>query len=338
MTMHPLSRRALAPLALLLASSSPLIAQDADAPPARGAMKAPVAGAPRRTAPADGAARKAAAQVAAPARPVDPEAARKMDDLLGLWEQKSTEIKTLSVKYTRTDVVPAFKVKKIYEGEAKFTSDSKAFLDFWEVGDDGKRKTLDERIICDGDKVYQFKGPTKQIFVFPLPQNGQQKALQQGPLPFLFNMKAGEARKRYDMAIAGDDPNYYMIRIIPLLELDREEYIQAYLKLDRQTLLPLAIQLMSPNGKDTKTFKFDPKFVVQNGKILPAWFDAGKMARDAIASNAALPEREKKDGWKIIENPDGDGRPQGAPAPAVGPRLAPGRAAMKNNQGGTRPK
>ncbi len=332
--MHALSRRSLAPLALLLASSSPLIAQDDSAP--RGA-KAPAAGPARRMAPADGAAKKAGAQVGAPTRPADPEAARKMDELLRLWEAKSTSIKTLSVKYQRTDIIKAYDMKKVYEGEARFTSDNKAFLDFWEVAAQGKGKTLDERIICDGDKVYQFKGPTKQIFVFPLPQNGRQKALQQGPLPFLFNMKAGEAKKRYDMAIMGDNPDYYMIRIIPLLDLDREEYSQAYLKLGRQNLLPQAIQLTSPNGKDTKTFKFDPKDVVENRKIPDDWFDAPKMARAAIASNASLPEKERKDGWKIIENPDSDGRPQAAPAPAVGARPAPGRAAIKN-QGGTRPK
>ena len=33
----------------------------------------------------------------------------------------------------------------------------------------------------------------------------QQRALEEGPLPFLFNFKAADAKKRYEMALVAED-------------------------------------------------------------------------------------------------------------------------------------
>ena len=276
-------------------------------------------GTPKKT--ADPAARKVAAQAPPVAQP-DPEAERKMEELLQRWEKKSATIKTLSVKYKRVDSIVVFDSVIEYEGDARFTSSNKAYLDFFEVAK-GKAKSFDQRIVCDGENVYQFEGKTKQIFIFPLPENRQQKALQQGPLPFLFNMRGAEAKQRYKMILKRDDPNSYQILIIPLLKIDREEYSQAVIRLDKQRLIPTGIHLWAPNGKDTKTFTFAAEGLVENRVIPDSWFDGTGMVGQL-----------RKNGWKVVPAP---GNVENAPAVGVRP-AAGGRPAMKGQAGAVRQK
>src|SRR5437588_480929 len=80
-----------------------------------------------------------------------------------------------------------------------------ACLEFrkYKVDNDGKllqplqlESEPNERIVCTGKDVLQYQWDVKEIYVFPLEKEVRQKALQQGPLPFLFNMRAADARKR----------------------------------------------------------------------------------------------------------------------------------------------
>ncbi len=348
----PLSLATMSTVAVLIlgfAATTPLAAQEPGQGIPRTGVKAAAVQPKRPAAPADKGVRKAAqepANAVPPREKVDLVAAKAMDDLLQKWEIKSAKIKTLSVKYKRKDVSRLFNTEKVYEGEARLTSDNRAYLDFWEIVQGQAKPVFDERIICDGKDVYQFKGATRQIFVFPLPADQRQKAIQQGPLPFLFNMRAAEAKKRYHMTLAGEDAESYTIKIIPLLPIDREEYSQALIKLSKnpedpsRDLLPQAIRLTSPEGKDTKTFTFSAEGMIPNKPIGDNWFDGAKMT----AGLSRLPKRADgtEQRWAVIHNPGADGQPQGAaPAPAVGARPAPangGRPAMKGQAGGIRQK
>ncbi len=264
------------------------------------------------------------------ARAVDPEAARKMEELLVQWEQRSQNDKTLYAQFTRTDKSDAWPTPKKFEGQALLQSPNLACLDFQEVTKDHPKGTFHERIICSTDsKVYQFLGPTKQVFVYPLAREERRRALEEGPLPFLFNMKVDEAKRRYHMDLVQERPaangkaGAYVIRIIPIQAIDREEFSQALVLLNQETFLPDALQLYSPSGKDTKTFVF--KKVVRNATLLPSNFDGAGMAAKFRAQ-----------GYKVVENPDASGRPQGtmtetspgarpAPQPALRPGVNPGR-------------
>lgn len=266
----------------------------------------------------------AAIPKAAPASAVD---VKKMEDLLKRWESQSKQISSLVVQYVRVDDDRVFSSTKKYEGQAMLQKPDLVYFDFYEVVP-GKTKAFDERIVCDGKNVYQFKGASKQIFVYPLPKNQQEKALNQGALPFLFDMSVAKAKNRYEMSFRGEDETSYFIKIIPLLAIDREEYSQAMLQLSKDRLLPMAIKLTSPGGKETKLFTFLPEKSIPNGPIAPAAFDGTSMA-EALS---------KKSGWKVIYNPDPSGVPQPAAAPAVGARPAPrvGTRPAAPAQGGRR--
>ena len=165
---------------------------------------------------------------------------------------------------TRTDRSPAWGEDDHYEGRAMFKVPNLAWLDFQkekEVVDPAtkaKKKKLvpHERIICTGTEVWQYRCDTSQIFIYPLEKDVQQRALEEGPLPFLFNFKAADAKKRYEMTLVAEDANASLIRIIPRLPIDQESFKLAFVTLDRQLyLLPRRILLIATDGKSSKDFE-----------------------------------------------------------------------------------
>jgi len=251
-----------------------------------------------------------------------------MEQLLVLWEKQSTRLKSLDVKFKRVDQNPAWGDNELYEGRAMLQSPNLAWLDFKKVGVDKQKKpTLipHERIVCTGKEVWQYHSPTRQIFIFPLEKQEQQRALEEGPLPFLFNMRADEAKKRYQMSLIAENAATYMVTVIPLLEIDKESFSKAIIQLDRKYLLPTNIVLIAPDGKSTQDYKFSD--VKPNAPVPLANFDC-----------KPLPPP-----WKVVRNPGAEGQvkgqAQGPRRPAVGnpearepapqPALRPGRAGRR---------
>jgi TIGR03009 family protein len=264
--------------------------------------------------PARPAPRPEAAQADAPPtgatrlQPTTPEP--RMLELLQAWEGVSKSHETLYAQFTRTDRSPALVEPKVYEGQALLRKPNLACLDFQEVLKDRPKPAFSQRIVCTGAKVYQFLGPTKQVFVYPLAEDERRRAIEEGPLPFIFNMRVERALQRYTWRLLeerpaqGSKPATFIIEIIPLEDIDREEFSKALIMLNQQSFLPEALQLFHPNGKDTKTFVF--KKVERNGDGNPAGnlsnYDGDKMA-----------EKFQSYGFKVIVNPDAV-----STAPAIG--------------------
>jgi TIGR03009 family protein len=258
------------------------------------------------------------------ARPIDP---AEMDVLLRKWERQSALLKTLDVTILRIDDAPAWGDKEYYEGRALFKSPNLAFIDFSKIKLDEKKKPIRdprkkngwvsspyERIICTGTEVWQYTSDTQQIFVFPLGEDEQKKAVEEGPLPFLFNMRADDARKRYQMTLISDDAKGYGVKIKPKLKEDKESFSVAFVNLDRKYLLPLRIYMISPDGKSSKDFQLGPMY--PNRPVNARNFEGKPLGPP----------------WKLVRNPGGEQRPRagvssprrdaaGEPA-AAGPRTA----------------
>ncbi|AMV39464.1 hypothetical protein [Planctomyces sp. SH-PL62] len=258
------------------------------------------------------------AQEPAQAAPVAP--GTDVDTLLKRWESQSTKLKTLDVTIFRTDVIPAWDEIEYYEGRAIFKSPNLAFIDFKKIkqGEDKRpikkadgeawESTHEERIVCTGTEVWQYKTDTSQIFIFPLEKDQAEKAIEEGPLPFLFNMKAEEAKKRYTIGLmATPDDKSYGVSIKPKLDVDRESFSQALVQLDRRFMLPIRIVLISPDGKSRKDFRLDP--VKPNAAVKDENFEGKEFPK-----------------WKIVRNPTGEDRPRTAPA-ASASRPAPAQSA-----------
>ncbi|MFO0910916.1 MAG: outer-membrane lipoprotein carrier protein LolA [Isosphaeraceae bacterium] len=186
-----------------------------------------------------------------------------------------------------------------YEGRAILMSPNYAWLDFQKVTQDsqkGKKLIPHERIICTGVEVWQYRSDTRQIFIFPLEKQAQQRALEEGPLPFLFNMKAAEAEARYLMSLVNETPEYFVISVVPKLKIDLESFSKAFLKLNKKTFLPDRIFLVSPDGRSTKDFTLTS--VRPNAPVATANFKGQVLGKP----------------WTVVRNPDAAGNPNGAPA------------------------
>jgi len=181
----------------------------------------------------------------------------RMKQILAGWEQQSARLNTLDVLISRVDRSPAWGDDR-YEGRAILMSPNLAWLDFQKVEHDdatNKDKLVPhERIVCTGKEVWQYRSDTRQIFIFPLDKQNQKRALEEGPLPFLFNMKAADAEARYQMRLLNEVAEYFVISVVPNLRIDRESFSKAFLRLNRQTFLPDRIWLVSPDGRSTKSF------------------------------------------------------------------------------------
>ena len=294
-------RRIAGTLGTLLAAAglaSPALGQGQNPPPRRQSPAAPAA---KAAGPTD-------AQAPNPAA---------MEKLLKLWEQQSARLTSLSVRFTRTDKSAQWG-KEEYEGSAclqktapNLDSSHLACLHFKEVTRvAGKQaQSVDhERIVVTGKQVRQYDYKSKQIFVFPLARQQRKRALQEGPLPFLFNMQAEEAKERYSMTLLKENADAYLIGVVPRVDQDKDVFSQAYLELSKKTFLPDRLLLVSPNQKDTQDYKFSD--VVANGKINPQFFEALDIK-----------------GWKVVDNPEGPApvvraQPQPQPAPRVGNKPA----------------
>ncbi len=243
--------------------------------------------------------------------------AQRMANLLKVWEQRSTILKSLDVQIHRidTDIAAASTVE--YFGRAVLKSPDLVWLrlDMVVVDPKTEKPRIDPKtnrpvtvpfreLRCTGTEIWEYKFDDKHIFIYPLDKNQRQRALQEGPLPFLFNMNAALAKDRYAMTLekevpAKDNaPGYFMIRVLPLKDIDKESFSWAALQLDARYLLPTRIYLKSPDGQSSEDYQLDR--VHPNIEVDDNWF-VGKPIR----------------GWQIIRNP-GD-----APVPkknARGPR------------------
>jgi TIGR03009 family protein len=272
---------------------------------------------------------------AVPARAKAPDPA-KMDWLLKQWEKQSSLLKTLDVTILRIDNTPAWDDLEYYEGRALFKSPNLAFINFEKIKQDENKKPVKdpqnkdpkktkylttpyERIICTGKEVWQYKSDTQQIFIFPLQKDEQEKAIEEGPLPFLFNMKADDARKRYQMTLMTEDQASYGVSIKPRLQVDQESFSLAFVKLDKRFLLPVYIKMVSPDGKSQKEFRLGPMY--PNKPVNEKNFEGKPLGPP----------------WKVVRNPAGEERPgagmtrgrrEGPGAPAAA-RSAPAAGAQR---------
>jgi TIGR03009 family protein len=246
-----------------------------------------------------------------PASPAGAEAgAPKMttEQLLKLWERQSQRLKDLKVAIYRIDKTPDWDEELHYEGSAAFKTPQLAYLDFRKVKtktvsdpkNPKKNKVVDlvdtkkdppirissdyERIVCTGNEVWHYRFDKKQTFIYPLAKDAQHRALDEGPLPFLFNMRADDAQRRYTMSLQGESPTAYFVVIKPNLKEDKESFSTAWVRLDRKFLLPLRITLFSPDNQSIRDFQLS------------------KIEANQGVNNAVF-RGEKFPGWAIERNP-----------------------------------
>jgi TIGR03009 family protein len=225
----------------------------------------------------------------------------QMKRLLKAWEKQSEKLKTLDVQIYRVDKDFKWGDEIHYKGRAVFKAPNLAYLDFakLKVAPNAKGKlapvvnqkngkwiqTRVETVVCSQNEVWQYLHDVKQIFIFPLAKEQRQRALEEGPLPFLFNMKAKEAEARYEMTLVDQNAQFFVVKVIPKLKEDKESFKTALLYLEKTFLLPSRIALINADGKSSRVY--DLSDIRPNKPVEDQWFKGGPVKGWAVQNNPA---------------------------------------------------
>lgn len=196
----------------------------------------------------------------------------RLERILMEWEARSSKIQTLQAEFSHYYYDEVFgqrdpntgRVKaQLGRGELVFESPDKGVF---RVYDGEKRGLLDliekdrERWVCTGTEVYQYDNRLKQVTITPLPPEMRGTAISQGPLPFIFGMKAQQAKQRYRMLLRPlkeQRPQDVLIEVHPLRSQDLENFSRAFVILDTKSYLPRAIQVDEPRAASAQGAKSD---------------------------------------------------------------------------------
>jgi TIGR03009 family protein len=233
----------------------------------------------------------AAVLAQAPAQQPTPNAA--LDQVLAGWEQAMAGVTTLHVKVVRTEVDKTFQSTAVFSGEAKYLKPNKLSLLLF----NSKKQAEYEKVVINGQTIYQWDLLKKEIGVVTLPVDKQGKIGNDNFVSMMFGMKAGTAKARYGLKLLSTDANYHYIHILPVDREDKAQFTQARLVLHRSNSLPREIWFEQPNGNEIKwdfpNTALNPSYITANDFNQPA-LEAGWQLKRIDPGNSPGAVRAQK--------------------------------------------
>jgi len=216
-----------------------------------------------------------------PAAPfvLSPEQQAQVDQVLLAWEQRCAKIKMFECTFARYEYDAVFgdgtSPKHVDQGNLKYGAPDRGLFRV--------EKPREEQWICDGRAIYEYKYEDKTIRKYPLPPELQGKAISNGPLPFLFGANAQHLKQRYFIRLITppDAQGQVWLEAYPRFQQDAANFSKADLILTSRDMLPFALQLYQPGGKNRTVYRFANITLNNPLRILndpfrvsePAWSD-----------------------------------------------------------------
>jgi hypothetical protein len=214
-----------------------------------------------------------------------PAQATELSAVLDTWVHNSTQIKSLSARFSRKDKRHNLLLTGEYSYEALWRDSGQAALKIAALDRKGTSELL-QRIIWTRREVWQYFPQTKGIMVWTLddyriasegireaenilwvrlmgipfdlalPALGNPRV--DDPLAFLVGMKETVAKKLFKFELLADsDPNQYVVRATPLDPKLKSYWNDILIMLDRERHLPIAVVYRKGwKGRDTREYKF----------------------------------------------------------------------------------
>src|SRR5690606_37857906 len=113
-----------------------------------------------------------------------------------------------------------------------------------------------EHWVCDGKSVFEYRHEQKQLVERPIPPSMQGQAIMDGPLPFLFGAERNKLMARYWLRVMGETNNEIWLEALPKDQRDAANFKSVKVILDRQQILPKAMEVNPPDGI-RHVYKFD---------------------------------------------------------------------------------
>ena len=201
--------------------------------------------------------------------------ARHLENLLTDWEKRNKEIHVLESKFYRWKYDHTFDnvnqpPPPPEEGILKFSAPDKGLMKI-----EAKDPAQSEQWLCDGKSIYQFDYPRKLVTEYVMPPELQGRGIGDGPLPFVFGVEAQKLKQRYFMRIITPPnvQNEVWLEAYPRYQQQAAEFskVQVILQIAGETrsLLPYAIQIFSPNGKDRTVYQLQTPSINPRDSWLP---------------------------------------------------------------------
>ena len=210
---------------------------------------------------------------------LDPE----MEAILAEWEEKSSQIQRLEGTFTRTTYNGVFGVEQLASGKYCFEYPDKGSFEQKGVsprveGQKGakyvQKAGQPERWICDGINITRIDDAKKEFERIQIPEGDRGENIRNSPLPFLFGMKAAEAKQRYRFVLNTEKTNerYVILKVYPLTKQDLYNYVMAEVQLDRATFIPMAVKLHNDDSGDKQDlYMFAQKGMIINKQSWSYW-------------------------------------------------------------------
>lgn len=257
-------------VALPFAFALPLPAQTGSA---GGAPSQPRPGVSSPVRPAAGTSR-----TAAPAQQAVPQTAAQQDEeldrILEEWYGQSRDVVKLHGEHSRFIYDFVNNIEKRSSGRFYYEAPDKGRIDLGpnregqgetvrKINPDNNREIVltikpdtPERWISDGQQVLVIDDDQKMAQQIPIPPEAQGQNMMDGPLPFLFGMPPEKAKKRYQMRLLKADAKEIDLIVIPRWQQDAANYKWARVRIERSTMLPMAVQMMDPPGTRETVYTF----------------------------------------------------------------------------------
>lgn len=216
----------------------------------------------------------AVGQEAQPAPQTAPEAlSPELEKVLQTWEQRSTDMGRVQGEFTRREYNKVFETVKFAAGHYWYEYPDKGRMDF--LADRQIPAAPDNKIeaygttftiepaeanswICNGKEILDVDLVNKTYNRVQIPVQFQGNNISDGPLPFLFGMKADKLKGRYVLSLGAMHNPAERIHLVahPLHPTERREYQEANVLLNPETYLPTHIQLLDPTGNKITVYHF----------------------------------------------------------------------------------
>jgi TIGR03009 family protein len=269
--------------------------------------------------------------------PLSPQHQAYLDQILGFWEHKSTKTERYRCTFRRWEYDPVFGPKDTYktfsEGVIKYSAPDKGLFridrqfEYRAPKAAGEQATHEEQKgdansfehwICDGQFVYQFDPARQRLIQTELPEEIRGKAIGKGPLPFLFNAKADDIKRRFWLRVITpkEAKGEYWLEAVPKTQDDAANFRMIHVIIDEADYLPEAMILFGNGDSGAKTtFQFNEREV--NFSVL---------AEQLNLFHREFYEPKLPSGWQREVNRLGAAGPVAAQPPAPGSTPAAGTA------------
>ncbi len=187
-----------------------------------------------------------------------------LDQVLGQWEKRAQRIRTFKCKLLRWEENNVFNTKVFTEGELRYKNPDQALYRVKPT----EEEEWAEYWVCDGQAIFEFNHQQKELVERRLPPEMQGKAIEDGPLPFLFSTSAAKLKQRYYLRLLAppaNRPGEIWLEAFPRYRQDAANFKRAELIIDQESMLPSAIRIHLPNGQDRTIHQF--KDIVTNDPL-----------------------------------------------------------------------